>query len=52
MRKTLLLPAVLAVGLAGCADLTATQQRTLTQLGHRLPKSCSGSAACRAAAGS
>jgi hypothetical protein len=30
MRKTLLLPAVLTLGLAGCADLTATQQRTLT----------------------
>jgi hypothetical protein len=30
MRKTLLLPALLALGLAGCADLNSTQQRTLT----------------------
>ncbi|WP_431269825.1 YMGG-like glycine zipper-containing protein [Dankookia sp. P2] len=30
MRKTILLPALLALGLAGCADMNSTQQRTLT----------------------
>jgi len=30
MRKTNLLLAVLAFGLAGCADMNSTQQRTLT----------------------
>ena len=30
MRKTMFLPAALALGLAACGDLNPTQQRTLT----------------------